>query len=313
MSGNYKEFLKCVSESVKGIGGKTTEKIAEKIPSFKEFMEANPEDFKKLVNKNSFGTLIKIRELLDSKITMEENWMRLIFLKFLYENMKSVKEKTDITTLHINPFLAKAMKLNKPEDIISFYIYQSIGRGLVTSMGNIFQKISMIFGILKETKQAGFDAELDEGNGVTNFMQIKSGPDTLNVEMLRKLKDHIDYAKSQHPNCKTTLGLCYGTEEQVSSKILTYLPGGIENVIIGKKFWELVTGQKDFDEVIFENIDSALKSFKEYCEVLGCEEGQVENDIIEAINKQIDVILKNWHESYGNGVDSVNKVIKGQM
>ena len=100
----------------------------------------------------------------------------------------------------INPILAKSLGFHDFESLARFYVYQRIGRSLVTSFGMRMEKLVKIivdgdkgewWDVVKETDQANY------------YISVKSGPRDMNkdqtVEFSRKAKRAMKEDYRAHP------------------------------------------------------------------------------------------------------------------
>jgi len=323
-----KYFTDRLLDLIKGLGEKSAKAVVEDAGSLTGLLELKRRDLKLLeteggqtvFNSEQIDAFLELRKLFGADKSSEENCIKLLILKFIDRNISSVSSKDTIRKLNINPFIIRGFDLKDPHRIIEFYLYQSVTRGIVTSMGDQFEKLAKVVS-LNNTDQAGFDGELVK-DGSRYFVQVKSGPDVLNKDMLERLGVHMNNAKEEHPKCETLLGLAYGTRQQISDKIANYLPGGLQSVKIGEEFWEFISGKKDYYQSILSTISEATGDYQQFVEVLyemgdraasdyQKEETPNDSSLVGAINEQADVLKGKWIKQYGSlEKDTTKKMLK---
>ena len=109
----------------------------------------------------------------------------------------------------INPILAKSLGFRDFESLSKFYVYQRIGRSLVTSFGTRMEKLVKI--IIDGDKGEWWDVVKETGR-VNYYVSVKSGPRDMNkdqtVEFSRKAKQAMEEDGKAHP----FIAMGYGKE-----------------------------------------------------------------------------------------------------
>lgn len=336
-------FLKDFSEIVPGLGPVGVSVLFDNIDSFNDLFKLNKNELEKLksskgrriFNEKTIGGFLRLIKFLEPSEGLTSNWIRLSTLRFIDQNIKAVEGKREIKDLKIDPFIVREFNLS-PDEIVRFFLYQTVTKSVVTSMGTQFEKLAKI-SYLKITQQPGFDGELVK-NSKKYFFQVKSGPDVLNKDMLERLGQHMDKAKKEEPGCEALLGLCYGRTDQISGKIKRYLPGeGLENVKIGEEFWDFITGEKGYykkmlnaiyqasmlyphfrkalDEIPEQTLRDTSKEQQKLTEVTNVDKNKAtEGSIVEIIEGKIEDLIKDWRNKYGSLEDkTVNQMIEDHM
>jgi len=312
MGNDYRKFLKEFYDDIYMVGPKTIDKIQSEITSFDEFIRKGEAQIRQVdaLSSEQASKTIELRELLEEDKEVKENTLILMVLDFLNRQIENMEDRASIGDLNVNPFMVNAVNFRDHEKIIEFYLYQSVGRGVVTSMGTEFEIWAELFG-LDDTNQDGFDCEVQR-DGTTYFVQVKSGPDVLNKDMLENLESNFKKAEEENPGCECLLGLCYGKESEVSGKIRRYLPGGMDNLLIGREFWKFVAEEEDASDNIMQVVQNTAPKFDEYIEIVSDEVSAEGDDFYQALEKRKNSLIEEWEERYGTGRGSIHEMTEDQ-
>ena len=204
----------------------------------------------------------------------------------------------NLDNLDINPLLAKALNLDTPRKIIAFNIYQTVTRSVVTSWGDVVQEIAKFTGckdndyIIEGKTGMNFDL-VKNVNKIDHYIQIKSGPNTMNVGMVTSLNEVIERLEKVKPNAKGMLGMTYGTRKRISAQILGNLKGADKRMMVGRELWDFISGKKDFHKELFRLLDISST-------------GILNKSFIELIEGKITELEKYWTANYsGKSIDEV--------
>ena len=145
----------------------------------------------------------------------------------------------------INPILAKSLGFRDFESLSKFYVYQRIGRSLVTSFGMRMEKLVKIivdgdkgewWDVVKETRRANY------------YISVKSGPRDMNkdqtVEFSRKAKQVMEEDGKAHP----FIAMGYGKE---AWPVITDTLGkeGLDpgrHAYVGRKMYSILSGEEEY-------------------------------------------------------------------
>ena len=307
------QYIENQLEKVDGVGKKTAAKIIGLVDSFSGFSEINKKHLESLsynsgrsvLNSNQVEEIISIIEAIDFNEEIMILEVEEIISDFIHSTYKKIKE-LDLDILDINPFLIRALKFDSAEEIISFYLYQRITRSIVTSWGMTVEKIAKSCGAKDvprdenvEYKGKKFDIK-KKVKDISYYIQVKSGPNTMNVGMVESLNEMIGKIEKQDDTNKGILGMTFGNREALSSQISGNLKNIDENSKIGKEFWDFISQKSGFTEELLDMISEASKKYETK------EGGKKLSDLI---NKKKSLLLKQWEELY-NGTDeeSIKKV-----
>lgn len=189
-----------------------------------------------------------------------------IILKFqewfkgsLIESHKKNTEKLkDINEFNINPFLlyylANYLEGNSnPESLAKALVYpRALGTSITTSFGTQMQTfITKVLDAYGSTTQ-GIDIEfIDQIDKRKKYCQLKSGPNAINKDDVKTIKDHFQGVKNlaRTNNLKIDLNdlvfcLIYGENDEKNSFIKELEKD--YTIYMGKDFWHRFTGDKHF-------------------------------------------------------------------
>lgn len=289
-----KELIYKVCRSADGIGDTTAGAIAEHFTTLNDFLSANADDVENI--KNSKGKSILKKELISTLMTVREDvvkgrpiietWLHFLAKSFIRRQVSNL-DKMKFQDLDINPLLAKALDFKNPEDLIRFNLYQSITRSVVTSWGSTVEQMLKYSGC--ETASIDFGrkgrrADLRKIKDNTSYyFQIKSGPNTMNVDMVESLNEVIETIEKQGDVC--LLGMTYGRRDQISQQILSNLIDAEKNTKIGRELWEFISEVPGYHKRVIEIIDHATKE-------------ELKKSYIEMIESKVIEFCKTWKEKY---------------
>lgn len=146
--------------------------------------------------------------------------------------------KVDFDSFSPNPILGailtNGLGFNK-ERAFRFMVEQRFERSIVTSVGNMFQAIAKTLAA-KATGVEGADVQVQK-NGLTYFIQIKSGPTTVNKDIASEISRKLGSAVRRHGRAVAVLGICYGSEKQLWPWAKDYNL----QVKVGDDFWKFIS------------------------------------------------------------------------
>lgn len=164
----------------------------------------------------------------------------------------------NINKFNVNPFTHKylaqfAFGDSSPESMAKALVYPRIlGTSISTTFGTQLQFFCNEVLNSFASVVSGIDIEfIDCIDGRRKYCQVKAGPNTVNKDDIKTIKDHFsgirNLARTNHLDVRTTdciVGVFYGTEAELSSsyrKIDESYP-----VYVGAEFWHRLTGEPDF-------------------------------------------------------------------
>ena len=294
-------YIEDILMEVEGIGKSTAARIISTKNSFRELQKLADDDISDIrgISEKKSDEIVEKVNNIDFDKTIEALYTEKILKNFLDSQYKKV-ENIELDDLDINVLLIKALGFTTVEETIEFYIYQRITRSAVTSWGQgALEDICLISGAEEvprsENVDVGgkrFDMKREKGDK-TYYIQLKSGPNTMNIGMVDSLNKMIKKIEQYNPNSVGMLGMTYGDRSQISSQITENLNNFDEKSAIGSEFWEFLTDQEDyFSELI--SIISGLS--EEY-------EDRYANDYLDLVEKKKKELIKQWKKQYGTDTD----------
>lgn len=163
-----------------------------------------------------------------------------------------------------NMYLFKTKYLQTPEELVRSIMDAFISSSEETTFGNFMEKFAIYISEVLEGGQKsstkGIDLEINR-NGVRHLIDIKSGPNWGNSNQIAKMEDNFKKAAKTmqtsggNVNAQFINGCCYGTDDNPQK--------GIYFKLCGQRFWEFLTGDKDFYLKIIEPLGFQAKERSE--------------------------------------------------
>lgn len=252
---------------------------------------------KQLIKEEQITDLVTEKEVLPKGLSVQETWVFFLGREFIKSQARMVLSLT-FSDFDVNPLLAKALNLDTPRKVISFNVYQTITRSVVTSWGTVVELIVKFVGckdndfIIEGKTGTNFDLMKNIG-GVDYYIQIKSGPNTMNVGMVTSLNEAIAKLEHDKPNSKGILGMTYGTRNRISNQILANLKGADTRMKIGRELWDFISEKEGFHKELFKLLDNSSK-------------GMLDKSFTELIESKITEFEEYWKTTYSDlSVDEV--------
>ncbi len=190
-----------------------------------------------------------------------KNQVRRIFEDFLQRRINTI-QRLRLRDFNINPFLFRLLSeqlgTKDARSIVQFLLRERLEQGIVTSSGDMFQKLALIF--CKPTGVEGADL-VKEKEGQTYYIQLKAGPNTVDKDACQIISEKLRSAQRRHRGAITVFGMAYGSEEQISSIVQKYLDADMK--LIGKAFWEFISDDPDCLQEIYEIAGEVARNFRD--------------------------------------------------
>ena len=187
----------------------------------------------------------------------------------------------------INPILAKSLGFRDFESLSKFYVYQRIGRSLVTSFGTRMEKLVKI--IVDGDKGEWWDVVKETGRA-NYYVSVKSGPRDMNkdqtVEFSRKAKQAMEEDGKAHP----FIAMGYGKEawpvitDTLDKEGLD--PG--RHAYVGRKLYSILSGEEEY---YLKLLDLAVSTKS------GAAQGKTVVELIEEKVREISVDFSKKYDS----------------
>jgi len=220
-------------------------------------------------------------------MTKEEQIQRLLsdFIKNAADIIAELSSDRMISESAINPILAKALGFKDFDSLARFYVYQRIGRSLVTSFG---MKMENLVKLVSDGEKGEWWDVVKKSKDRNLYMSVKSGPRDMNkdqtVEFSRRAKLVMTDDSKAHP----LIAMGYGKKAWpvITDTLRREGLSPEKHTFVGKDLYALLTGEKDYylkmlDFVV--NIES---------KVIG------EKTILELIDEKVDEIANGFSRKY---------------
>lgn len=298
---NSAELIAEVCKQIRGVGPSKGFALAEYFDAdWVAFLKADADkilEYKKVDGKNIFSSE-QVSELVVNKkefadlLDVRSAWIYLIGKDFLVTQMDMLRS-ISLANLDINPFLMKVLNFKSPKEILEFNLYQTVTRSIVTSWGTAVEVLLFRCGasrFIEKNKSARSGRKPDVEkvvNGKKFYIQVKSGPNTMNVDMVNSLNEVINEYRNREPDASFLLGMTYGRKERISSQIRDNLKDFNESVLIGRGLWDFVSEQKDFHKQIFQILDGSSRNI-------------TSKTFSDHLKDQLATLMNEWTQTYGS-------------
>lgn len=176
------------------------------------------------------------------------------------QHIINTKKLISVNEFNINPFLTPYLANfltgnSKPESIAKALIYPRVlGTSINTSFGAGIQKFTTDVLSSYASTTSGIDIEfVDTIDKQRKYCQLKAGPNTINKDDVETIAGHFKSIKNlaRTNNLKISfddliVGVIYGNENQLSGHYKRLVSEYSYPVIVGKEFWNHLTGDEEF-------------------------------------------------------------------
>lgn len=189
------------------------------------------------------------------------------FMKACFESLRGLR----LDALSINPILARLIA-RTPAELARFFVDQRWNRTAVTSMGFKLQDAAReVATVFRSSAVAGADLEAeDHALQRLSLMQVKSGPDTINKDIMDSIRTKLNEAERRvrmgglpagHVVVKM-LGMCYGRPERRNRWVMDLEAAGFRVDSIGRSFWEVLTGDAETYIQVFDVVERIATTYR---------------------------------------------------
>jgi len=315
MPANTQELIGYCLTQIAGISEGKAKTIASRFDSLKTFLNTPPSKYKdfeyvggrkfKLTSDdlNAIKSL-QASHILDQKLSNSQNFIKILAARFLKTQVTAINELT-LEQINANPILIAALKLETPDEILRFYVFQAISRSVVTSMGSLVQDLLIHSGsnvynakTMPSSGSTKWDLVKKGVKGTVSWIEVKSGPNDIDRTQLLSYKDAIE--NIERKGGKGYIGETYGKRDSntVSHGLYQqYLPEWESRTLIGKELWKFVSNDKDYPTKLIRLLrDSARKVL-------------MSKTIIEEMEICYKRILEEFRDKYGNSDRAVQSYL----
>lgn len=298
------ELIIYVLKKIEGIGCRTATVIAMYYETLDNFLDANFLSLgnitnvqgRQVVKSGRAQAICAAIQKIPRGYSVKETWTRLLIKEFLDKQVSRL-EDLSLNSLMINPFLVKVLDLRTPDEVIKFNLYQNVTRSIVTSWGMCVQSILQHSGAKKITERnSGFDIQ-KVYEDIVYYLQIKSSPNSMNVDMVRHFNTRVANLQKKGEKYKALLGLTFGTRDDVGHQITNYVDLPQSDILVGRELWDFISEETNFH----------CKVLNAIVEVVA--EGSLPKNFSEMVEDKFEKLLDEWVNEYGEGQDSVDRVV----
>lgn len=314
MAANVQELIEyCLYELAK-IKKDKSRIIAAHFGTIKSFKEASKEDISNIkfvggeralnLNSRELDRIILLQhsDQLDDSESPSTMFTKIIAKRFLETQFININQ-LKLEGLNCNPMLVTALKLDTPHKLLTYSVYQSASRSIVTSFGSTVQKLLLysgenIFDAKYESSQHDTKWDLVKILGeVKSWIEVKSGPNDLDKTQIVSYKAAIESVEMNGE--KAYIGETYGTRHQETithSLYKQYLERWEERTLIGRELWDFVSDDESYHEKLMVSLREVAQSVLH------------DRSIIEAIEDKIEelkIIFSSRYDSVEAYIDSL--------
>lgn len=180
--------------------------------------------------------------------------------KFVKKGIQNICELSGKELVHdaaINPFLVKALGIDDFNSLARFYVYQRVGRSLVTSFGTVIE--NMVTALSGGEKASWWDVKAKLGS-TTYYMSVKSGPRDMDKDQVQHFAKMARELMQKEPKAVPLIAMGYG-KEPLGPIVHTLKIEGLDpakHTLTGQKLYETVTKQKDYHKRLLGLISAAV-------------------------------------------------------
>ncbi len=295
-----------ISRKVEGVGPSKAYAISEFLDNdWASFLSADSQKLSKIkkdkgsriLQDSQIKQIVAIKKEFIEIKNVRDAWIYLIGKDFLISQIETLKS-VSLSNLDINPFLMKVLDLKTAKEILEFNLYQTVTRSIVTSWGLTVEKLLVHSGakefIGDSNGRPGRKPDIEKKiKEKKYYIQIKSGPNTMNVDMVNSLNEVIEQYKENKPNSTFILGMTYGTEDRISAQIRGNLNNFEDSILIGRDLWDFVSEEKNFHKEVFKILDESSSQI-------------TSEPFSSQLDKQLNILISEWEKKFkGKNIDEV--------
>ena len=184
------------------------------------------------------------------------------FITRAIKNLRELRAEALIEQGAINPFLMTALGFNDVDALARFYVYQRVGRSVMTGFGTTLERIVRA---ISEGHEGDWWDIVANMHGNEYFMSVKSGTRDMNRDQVSYFSGRARELLLENPDAIPIIALCYGREpwQIIPSTLQDEGFDPNEHLFVGKRLYEMISGQQDFQlrllEIIHEEATNELR------------------------------------------------------
>lgn len=167
--------------------------------------------------------------------------------------IERLSAETMIEESAINPFLAKALGFNDFDTLARFYVYQRVGRSLVTSFGMSLEDV--VKAIVKGDKGVWWDI-VKQTKDKHYYISVKSGPRDMNKDQTMEFSRNAKKIMKENPKAFPIIAMAYGKEvwPVIVDTLRNEKLDPKKHALAGKRLYEELTGDKDYHKKLLDMV-----------------------------------------------------------
>jgi hypothetical protein len=211
-----------------------------------------------------------------------------VFLKKAIQNINDLSAEELINDSAINPFLAKALDIKDIDSFAKFYVYQRVGRSVVTSFGTTMEHMIRALSGGKKTKWWDVIADVE---GRTYYMSVKSGPRDMDKDQVEHFSQRARKLLEKEPNAIPIIAMCYGREPfgVISATLQNEGFDVRHNTLTGKQLYEKITGKPEYQKQLLNLIGEEAAEILHDQETIKLIDAKVK-EVAEAFKRRYDTL-----------------------
>jgi hypothetical protein len=184
----------------------------------------------------------------------QETAVKAQIAKFVRKSLQNIDELTAkelIQDSAINPFLVKALGISDFDALARFYVYQRVGRSIVTSFGTVIEK--MVEALAGGTSGTWWDVVTDIG-GTKYYMSVKSGPRDMDKDQVQHFAQRARELLQTEPNAHPIIAMGYGKGPMgvISPTLRNERLDPDRHTLTGKQLYDTITGVPDYHKKLLQ-------------------------------------------------------------
>lgn len=305
----HKSLIREIAIEMEKVGPKLSNYLADHFKELSKFLKCTKKGLTEVENnkgkpciKNDLAAEIEKKAKHHSGLIGKDiriAWIIFLAKKFFDDMLKSVSD-LELDKFDINPLLVKALNLKTPKEIIRFSVYQFVNRSPVTSWGTTVEKMLKYSGCELVDKIPGVTGRRPDLKKVRvnkeYLFQIKSGPNSMNIDMVKSLNKEISEANKSKGKMMF-LGITYGTKDSISPQIKKYLDDFENSTKIGRELWDFISESQDYHEKVISELDEAFKNMT--------------RDFNKCVEEKINYLVNKWNLKYRK--EDINSILKAYI
>jgi hypothetical protein len=210
--------------------------------------------------------------------------------KFVRNGLRNISELSAeemINDAAINPFLVKALGINDFDSLATFYVYQRVGRSLVTSFGTTIE--NMVRALSGGNKAVWWDVKMIKA-GKPLYMCVKSGPRDMDKDQVKYFAREAKQLVKNEAGAHAVIAMGYGKEPMgvISPTLRSEGLDPNKYTLTGRQLYDTITGETGYHKELLKMTTAAA------LEAIGGRR------IIDIINAKVEEIASDFKRRYSS-------------